>query len=140
MIEESVSLTVDWIPPSVNHYKKPVTLRVRGGGTCRSYARTDEANAFRDAVVLKARGRTVAPVSKAERDKVRYAIQVTVYLGAGERGDGDNFLKCIADSLQHAGVIHSDARVRRWMLDVEDCDRENPRTEIVVWRVERRLK
>lgn len=138
MIEQSVSLVVDWIPPSVNHYKTPISKKLRDGSRVKSYELTPEAQAFRDIVALLARGRTIAPETKKERQKVRYALYVTIYLGKKERGDGDNFWKCIADSLQKAGVIHSDARVRRWCLDVEDCDRDNPRTEITAERIERR--
>lgn len=138
MSEQTLSLVVSWIPPSVNHYKRPITKRLRGGGSVKSYELTAEAKTFRDMVALLARGRTIAPEGKKAQQEVRYALYVTVYLGAGQRGDGDNFWKCIADSLQHAGVIHSDARVRRWCLDVEDCDRENPRTEIRAERIERR--
>lgn len=136
MMEDSVSLTIDWIPPSVNHYKKPVTLK---NGRL-SFVRTAEANVFRDAVALKTRGRTITPERHPDREDVRYAVYVTVYLGVGQRGDADNFLKVILDSLQAAGVIHSDARVRRCCVNVEDCDRGNPRTEIRVERIERRTK
>jgi Holliday junction resolvase RusA-like endonuclease len=52
-------------------------------------------------------------------------------MGKGERGDGDNFWKCIADGLVDAGVIHSDAAVSEWHLYVRR-DRDNPRTVIEV--------
>lgn len=139
MTEHTITLTIDWTPPSVNHYKEPTSKKLRDGNRVKSWKLSPEAKAFRDIIALKARGRSITPETKKERDQVRYALYVTIYLGAGERGDGDNFWKCIADSLQKAGVIHSDARVRRWHLDVEDCDRENPRTEIRVERIERRL-
>lgn len=118
--------------PSVNHYKKPVILRTRNG-TQRSFALTPEALAFRDAVAIFARGKTLSPTGATARSKVRYAVACTVFLGEGERGDADNFGKCVLDSLQHAGVIHSDARVRLWHIEVEDGERENPRTLIAVW-------
>ena len=125
-----IELTVPWIPPSVNHYKVPITKRLKGGGRVRSYHLTPEARAFRDMLALQARGRTIAPYGERARELVRYALYVKVCLGAGQRGDGDNFWKVIADSLQRAGVIHSDARVRVWHLEVEDGERKNPRTEI----------
>ena len=132
-----VSLIVDWTPPSVNHYKQPVTFHTPSGPR-KSFKLTGEAQAFRDMVAILARRRTVSPPTTRERQLVRYALTCTVYLGEGDRGDGDNFWKCIADSVENAGIIHSDARVRRWHLDVEDCDRDNPRTEIRAERIERR--
>lgn len=138
-ISDRVQLVIPFIPPSVNHYKEPVTIHT-SNGPVKSYKLTDEALAFRDAVCIFARGQTIAPITKYERDQVRYFLSVTMYLGPGQRLDGDNGWKCIADSLQKARVIHSDSRVRRWHLDVEDCDRENPRTEISAERIERRKK
>jgi hypothetical protein len=138
----SVSLTIDMLPPSVNHYKEPIKIRT-STGLRTSFALTPEAILFRDLVWIASRTcGTIAPdpMDKKLRREVRYALYVTLYLGKGERGDGDNFWKCIADSVAHAGIIHSDARVRRWCLDVEDCDRENPRTEITAERIERRTK
>jgi Holliday junction resolvase RusA-like endonuclease len=122
---------VPFTPPSVNHYKKPVTLRTRNGPV-KSFARTPEADRFLQAVAIFARGQSLPPATAAERLKVRYALTCTVFLGEGERGDGDNFFKCIADGLTGAGVIHSDARIRTWHIDVEDGDRQNPRTLICV--------
>ena len=122
---------VPFTPPSVNHYKKPVTLRTRNGPV-KSFARTPEANAFRDAVAVFARGQSLTPATLNERNKIRYCLTCTVFLGEGQRGDGDNFFKVLADSLAYAGVIHSDARIRTWHIDVEDEDRANPRTLICV--------
>lgn len=139
MTDHCVTLTIPWTPPSVNHYKEPSSKRLRDGSRVKTFKLSPEARAYYDGVAILARGRSITPETKKERDEVRYALYVTVYLGTGQRGDGDNFFKCIADSLQKAGVIHSDARVRRWHLDVEDCDRENPRTEIRVERIERRM-
>lgn len=123
-------------PPTVNHYKKPVTYRT-SNGMRKGFALTPEAIAFHAAVALFARGQTLTPPTRKERDQVRYALAATVYLGAGERGDGDNFWKCLADGLKNAGVIHSDARVRSWHIDVEDGDRENPHTVVCAWIIPR---
>jgi hypothetical protein len=127
-----LDLVVAGIPPSGNHYKVPGLKFAGGGRRAFGFRLTREAQDFRNAVAYASRGRTIAPppMPRGLREKVRYALTVTVTLGAGQGGDGDNFWKCIADSLQAAGVIHSDARVRRWVLTVEDGDRENPRTEI----------
>lgn len=132
-----IIFTVPFTPPSVNHYKKPVALRTRNG-IIKSYARTPEADRYLQAVAIFARGQSLSPSTPAERKKVRYELTCTVFLGEGERGDGDNFFKCIADGLTGAGVIHSDARIRSWHIDVEDEDRENPRTLICVSIIERR--
>jgi hypothetical protein len=126
---KSIILEIPFMPPSVNHYKKPITLRTSNGPRL-SFALTDEAKAFRDTVAILARRQTLIPLTATERNKIRYALTATVYLGDGDRGDGDNYWKCIADSLVYAGVIHSDARVRVWHIEVEDGDRENPRTII----------
>jgi Holliday junction resolvase RusA-like endonuclease len=61
---------------------------------------------------------------------------VDVYLGAKQRGDADNFLKCGVDALVHAGVMHSDAYADDSRAIVHKDDRDNPRTEYTVTRME----
>lgn len=122
-------------PPSVNHYKMPIKIRTKNGMRD-SYALTAEAEAWRAAVAVFAAGRTIAPATAKERTKIRYGIGATVYLGKNERGDGDNYWKCIADSLQYCGVIHSDARVQIFVLEVLDTERHNPRTAICAFLVD----
>lgn len=131
-----IIFTVPFTPPSVNHYKKPVTLRTRNG-IVKSFARTPEADRFIQAIAIFARGQSLSPRTATERRNIRYSLTCTVFLGEDERGDGDNFFKCIADGLTAAGVIHSDARIRTWHIDVEDRDRQNPRTLICVGVVDR---
>jgi crossover junction endodeoxyribonuclease RusA len=101
----------------VNHYVKHTR-------TGRHYV-TAEAKAYKSAIAIFARGRSVA------HRKAVYSLEVVVYLGFNQRGDGDNFFKVIADGLKDAGVIHSDAAVKGWHIDVQR-DRTNPRTEITV--------
>jgi hypothetical protein len=135
-----VIFEVPLLPPSGNHHKEPARIRT-SRGIVTTYMLTPEALAFRKAVAIFARGRSVTPATKKERDKVRYGFVATVFLGPGDRGDGDNFWKCIADGLQDAGVIHSDARCRSWHIEVEDGERDNPanpRTLICVFVIERR--
>lgn len=127
-----IVIEVPLVPPSVNHYKKPIILKTRNGSV-KSFALTPEAIGYREAVAIFARGKSLSPKGPTARSKVRYAVACTVFLGEGQRGDGDNFGKCVLDSLQYAGVIHSDARVRLWHIEVEDEDRKNPRTLIAVW-------
>ena len=119
---------VPGIPPTVNHYKTPIKIRTRTGEVRESFAITKEAEAYRQTVAIFARGRSIAPAfnNHAARKRIRYGLCVTVFLGKGDRGDGDNFWKCLADALAHAHVIHSDARVKVWHMDVVSNDRDNP--------------
>lgn len=118
-----VSFTVPLTPPSVNHYVKHTR-------TGRHYI-TAEGKAFKQAVAIFARGESVTAK--------RYALEVTVYFGKGQKGDGDNLWKCIGDGLKEAGVIRSDAAVKRWVLDL-DRDPDNPHTEITVRAIEQAAK
>jgi Holliday junction resolvase RusA-like endonuclease len=110
-----VRIIVPLIPPSVNHYK----MRTRRGVTFVS----DEAKAFKAAVAIFALGRSV--------EAKHYQLDVRVYFGKKGRGDGDNLFKCVGDGLKEAGVIHSDAAIKRWVMEL-DRDWENPRTDIRV--------
>ena len=135
MTRQVVRFTIPEVPPSVNHYKKPIKIRT-SNGICTSFALTPEAEAFQMLTKLYCRGASLIPPGldpvtlNTELRDTRYSLHATVYLGPKQRGDGDNFWKCIADSLVLAGVIHSDARVRRWYMEVIDTDRKNPRTEL----------
>lgn len=115
-----LEFTVPLVPPSVNHYVK----HTRSG---RHYV-TPEGRAFKKAVGLFVAGRSVGAR--------RYKLEATVFLGHGQRGDGDNFWKVIADGLVEAGAIHSDAAVDDWILH-KRRDRKNPRTVIQVSAAER---
>jgi Holliday junction resolvase RusA-like endonuclease len=84
---------------------------------------TPEAKAWYDAVATFARGQSVAG------DRLR--VEFCVYLGKGERGDVDNFCKCILDGLVKAHVIETDDSVVEMHI-YKDRDRENPRTEILI--------
>jgi Holliday junction resolvase RusA-like endonuclease len=136
--ERVVEFTVPGlIPPSVNHMKLPAVYRDRRTGQQRKSMRlTPETIAFYAAVGIFARGRTVAPDDLGKRKKVRYLIRANVVLGKGKRGDADNFGKCICDGLQAARVIHSDAFVVDCQITVEKNDRQNPRTELHIERLE----
>ena len=136
--EKVVEFTVPGLtPPSVNHMKLPAVFRDRRTGQrYKSMRLTPEANAFYTAVAIFARGRTVAPDDLNARKKVRYEVWATIVLGKGQRGDADNFGKCLMDGLQKARVIHSDAFVIDCHIHVEKNDRKNPRTEYRVERLE----
>lgn len=148
--QEPILITVPFTPPSVNHYKKPAIIRTRDGPR-KTFILTPEALAFKNAIAIFARGQTLIPPTAEGKKNVRYALYVVIYQGLqmlrtgeskrrDEVGDGDNYWKCLADGLVDAGVIHTDKKVRRWHLDVEDCDRDNPRTEIRAELIERRFK
>ena len=133
-IEEVVAFTVPLVPPSVNHAYSPIVYTGRDGYSHRGRKLTPEAKAFKDAVAIFARGRTVAPATDKERRSVKYAVQIDVYLGVGQRGDADNFNKIAVDALVNCGLIHSDAFMRSCLVTVHKEDRLNPRTEYAVAR------
>ena len=120
---KSVSFTVPLVPPTVNHYVK----HTRNG---RHYV-TAQAKAFKAAVGLLARER------RASVDARWYEVEAHIFLGAGQKGDADNFGKVLLDSLQEAGVIRSDAAVTDLILR-KRRDRNAPRTEICVRPAEER--
>lgn len=122
-------------PPSVNHYKIPVTLRTRNGPV-QSYAKTPEAEAFQAAVAIFAGGRSVAPATDKEKKNIIYRVDVVIVLGKRTRLDIDNGLKVLLDGLELAGVIHSDARVGQLTVEMVWDQRDNPRTHITVSRAE----
>lgn len=122
-----VTITVpDEVPPSVNHYKVPIFLHGHI-----SYKETPHAKAFKQWLAICARGVSLDPLTDAKRRRVKYRMRLVVYLGAGMRGDGDNFFKCAADGLTAAGVIHSDAAITDWHCYVRRAER--PRTVITLW-------
>lgn len=112
-------IVVPLVPPSVNHYK----MRTRRGVTFVSR----EAKAFKAELIVCARAQSDPTLSGAPA----YCIDVTVFQGAKQRGDVDNYAKCVLDGLAEAGVIHSDAAVTDLTLR-KRRDRENPRTEITI--------
>ncbi len=135
--EKSISFTVPYLtPPSVNHYTKPCMYTGKDGFPHRGKKLTKEAKAYRDAVAIFAQGRTVAPSTDAARRRVRYRIVVRVVLGFKQRLDSDNSLKVAIDSLTHCGVIHSDAYSEDSRALIVKNERDNPRTEFFVERME----
>lgn len=136
-IEKTVSFTVPYLtPPSVNHHTRPCKYVGKDGHLHTGKKLTKEAKAYYDAVAIFSRSRTVAPESDADRRKAVYAVTVHVYLGANQRLDADNGGKCAVDGLVRAGVIHSDAFIRPFTIYPHKDDRDNPRTEYTVTRME----
>jgi Holliday junction resolvase RusA-like endonuclease len=132
-----VAFTVPHLtPPSVNHFKTPTVYRLRDGTTRKGMKLTAEAKAFKAAVAIFARGRTVSPVTNSERSRVQYKVVVDIYLGPNQRLDADNGGKLLLDGLEDAGVIHSDAFVSEFTVKPHKDERDRPRTEFFVTRLE----
>ena len=134
--EDIVAFTVLGLtPPSVNHVYQPTMYTGRDGYAHRGRKLSDEAKAFKYAVAIFARGRTVTPRKEKERKRARYSAEINVVLGPGQRGDEDNFYKVGIDALTYAGVIHTDAFLTSKVNVIRD-DRTHPRTEYLVTRLE----
>jgi Holliday junction resolvase RusA-like endonuclease len=138
MIEDLVVFTVPGlIPCSVNHIWDETMYTGRDGYAHRGRKLSKQAIAFKHAVAIFARGRTVAPETDRERKKAKYRIKIDVYFGPRQKGDADNFLKNAIDSLVYAGVIHSDVNV----VPTPEVHRDerhninNPRTQYIVERL-----
>ena len=108
--------TVPLVPPSTNHYKN------KNRQTGRWYV-TKEWESFKAAVSIFARGKRV--LAKL------YEVDLVIYLGKRKRGDGDNFVKACFDGLQAAGVVHSDAAIKKHSVTLLR-DWQRPRTEFCV--------
>jgi len=117
------------IPPSVNHYKVPITIRGRI-----SFKVTPQAKLFKSLVAYAAHKAKAIQLQPWNGDTryLRYRLRLVVYLGYKQKGDFDNFWKVVADGLKEAGVIHSDDAVDVALV-AKRRDRERPRTEITVW-------
>jgi len=136
--EDVICFTVPLLVPTANHYKRPCKYIGRDGGLHLGFKLTKEAKAYRDAVAIFAAGRTISPGTDAERRRVRYTVQMDVYLGPGQRLDSDNALKVGIDSLVWCGILHSDASVyeSKAIIHKEERDNpENPRTQYIVTRL-----
>ncbi len=119
--DPTIRLVIPGTPPSVNHYK----VKTKRGHT---YV-TAEALKFKADIGVLAAGQSLC--NREKKSKNRYAVTITVYLGAKQKSDLDNLAKIPMDALKDALIIHSD--------DAVDCllmhkfrDRENPRTVITV--------
>lgn len=107
--------TVPLVPPSVNHYK----MRTRRGVTFVS----KEAISFKQHVWM---ARPIETLCNCD-----YAVLIRVFLGKGQKGDVDNFAKCVLDGMVEAAIIDTDAAVQKLTIE-KYRDASNPRTEIEV--------
>jgi Holliday junction resolvase RusA-like endonuclease len=125
-----LTLVIQIEPPSANHYKK---FRVIGKHA--SWYLTKEAKEWHAAVHDHSRCYYgIDPMVSGDAHEITY----TVYQGSGSRGDVDNYAKCILDSLVKAGVLKSDASVVSLHAH-KVRDRSNPRTEIHIRSIERKV-
>jgi Holliday junction resolvase RusA-like endonuclease len=114
-------LTIPGNPPTGNHYKKPNTR----GGYLHWYL-TAEAKAWYATVAALAAGRKVSGS--------RLMLDYRVYVPTRRRGDLDNYLKCLQDSLVLAGVIEDDNLIVE-LRGIKVYDKGNARTEIALTEV-----
>jgi len=137
LIEDLVVFTVPLFPPTINHYWSDCFYTGRDGYGHRGRKLTPQAKAFKAAVAIFSQGRTVAPESLNDRRKCMYRVEAHVFYGPKMRGDADNFGKAICDSLEYAGVIHSDANVDFRVVPHKDERNNpmNPRTQFIVERL-----
>jgi Holliday junction resolvase RusA-like endonuclease len=122
--KRNINFTVPLVPPSVNHYVKHTRMG--------KHYMTGEAKAFKNAVELfgnQAVRKILEESVDATISSGAYGVVVTVFLGAGQRGDVDNFAKVVLDGLKP--FVGSDDKI----IDLhiyKRRDRSNPRTEITV--------
>jgi Holliday junction resolvase RusA-like endonuclease len=109
----------------------------RDGYAHRGKKLTKEAKAYKEAVCIFAKGLTVSPLTDAERRRVEYHVEVTVYLARRQRLDSDNTFKVAIDALAFAGVLRSDAFVLESKAIIVKNQRDNPRTHYIVERIDK---
>jgi membrane-bound ClpP family serine protease len=67
-------------------------------------------------------------------DGSRWAVEVAAFYPNGVQGDADRVLTLVLDALQ--GIAYAtDRQVKRASVEVA-IDKLNPRTEVLVWRIE----
>lgn len=81
-------------PPSLNHYYRHVGPRVLISREGRSY-----------------RSRVMATLAGTPRQPGGLEMEIEFYPPDRRRRDLDNLLKCVLDTLQHAGVYEDDSQI-----------------------------
>ena len=117
-----LKIIVPLTPPSQNHYMCYRVVPMNGKHQVAAYP-AKEAKAWWAAVANCSDGKML--------EAVKYEVAYVVYQGSGERGDVDNYSKCILDALVKASVIDSDHKVFA-IHGYKLRDRESPRTEIFI--------
>ena len=83
-------------PPSVNHYYRHVGPRV---------LISREGRRYREIVVVRLRSSGIKPLSG------NIELFLEAYPPDRRRRDLDNLMKCVLDSLQHAGAYYDDSQI-----------------------------
>lgn len=117
-----LKLVIPLTPPTVNHYMKHRVITAKGKSFVTVYPSKD-AKAWWKAVDSFAGG--------ASLEADAYEIAYVVHQGSKERGDVDNYAKCVLDALVRSQVIDSDHKVVA-LHSYKGRDRERPRTEIFI--------
>jgi Holliday junction resolvase RusA-like endonuclease len=119
---QEVCFVVPMIPDSVNTYTRHAKGR---------HFKSDRARAFEHTMPLFVRGAHVVGT--------RFSVSLRFVLGPKQHPDIDNLAKQVLDSLADCGVFRSaagkflsDNSVKRLTMEIDDEDRKNPRTEIIV--------
>lgn len=123
--------TIPLTPPSVNHYTQHITVR---GKTM--HLKSAEAKAWERDFPLFSRQQYVVS------DIKRFGVTLEIYLAPGERGDIDNFPKCVLDCIAKAWMLRdknlgvlSDATIKELTLRINDSEvhrAQGPLTRITI--------
>ena len=122
IVMPGIRFVVPMIPDSVNTYTRHAKGR---------HFKSKRAQSFEAMLPLFVRGQYV--IGK------RFEVHLLFVLGPRQHPDIDNLPKQVLDGLAGAGVFRSaegkrltDNSVKRMIVDLDDEDRKNPRTEITV--------
>ena len=126
-LPRAITITIPLTPPSVNHYTS------HGGGFHR---KSVEAKAWESAFPLFSQKQYVVS------DCQRFSVTLDIFLGPNERGDSDNFPKCVLDCIAKAGMLRnaklkpvSDAWVKKLSVNINDMPKDRklgPMTRITI--------
>lgn len=126
------------LPPSVNHYvKHGVEIERETGQAYVGHRKTPAAKKFADDF-----GLFVNRLDKKYVTGDRFQVYFHLFFGPGDRGDWDNFPKCLSDAIAKSGMLHdrkgreiSDAHIKAghvFIHDSEDDRKIGPKTEITI--------
>ena len=105
-------------PPSVNTYYRHVGFRVLISREGRKYRRM-----------------VVSRLAGTRPLEGRLSLSALLYPKDRRRRDIDNTLKCLLDSLAHAGTMHDDSQIKKLIVEMREPD-GNPRVEVRLEEIE----
>lgn len=117
-----LEITLDNLPPTVNHYYRST----RGG---RRY-KTEAGRVYQEATVLQ--------MTAAKRRGVEYpytgraGVYITLTAGSARKWDLDNRVKAVQDCLQIAGILADDSQIDELWVRREQSPIRRDSTRIVV--------